>query len=471
MDLLIVEPLEAEVLQWLDARHDLFYAPRLPRDRRAFNEAMAEARAVMLPPQVAVTAGTLALSPRLRAIGRVVGGPENIDIDACSRAGVEIVRSHDATAPAEAEFMLGALLALLRPSPDEDGRVAGRELGACTVGLVGMTQTARSLARLLGPLGSRLVGYDPTLHASDAQWNRWGVQPLGLRELFEHADAVCVQMSYFSRYHGLLGERYLPECRPGQVLVSVSPVGLFDEEVLAAVLKSGRMGAAWLDSVGPGVLEPGQPLHGVQSLLVTPRLAAYTREARVRSAWAVARRIDEVLRLTPPTERQGAVRRASAPRAPVPTPPVMAPAPAPRSVTPPPAAPVPPSQRSWSAAPTLSRPAPVEPEAPVPRAPAAPVIAGLSVHEIITRPGALEATVPDAESDTGPITIPGERPDELPDVPVPAARRPVAFEPAPVAPLARGPFGEITQPRLPRMPVSPAGEPLTPAPRRDATDE
>jgi phosphoglycerate dehydrogenase-like enzyme len=443
MDLLIVEPLEAEVLQWLDARHDLFYAPRLPRDRRAFNEAMADARAVMLPPQVAVTAGTLALSPRLRAIGRVVGGPENIDIDACSRAGIEIVRSHDATAPAEAEFMLGALLALLRPSPDEDGRVAGRELGACTVGLVGMTQTARSLARLLGPLGSRLVGYDPTLHASDAQWSRWGVQPLGLRELFEHADAVWVQMSYFSRYHGLLGERYLPECRPGQVLVSVSPVGLFDEEVLAAVLKSGRMAAAWLDSVGPGVLEPGQPLAGVQSLLVTPRLAAYTREARVRSAWAVARRIDEVLRLTPPTERQGAVRRAAT-RPAAPTPPVMAPAPAPRSMTPPPASPVPPAQRAWSAAPSLSRPVP---------APAAT--------------GALDG----AEPDTGPNTIPGERPEELLDVPVPAARRPVAFEPAPVAPAQRGPFGEITQPRLPRLPVSPSGEPLTPAPRRDAVDE
>jgi D-3-phosphoglycerate dehydrogenase len=47
------------------------------------------------------------------------------------------------------------------------------------------------------------------------------------------------------------------------------------------------------------MLEPGQPLHDVQSLLVTPRLAAYTREARLRSAWAVARRLDEILRLTP----------------------------------------------------------------------------------------------------------------------------------------------------------------------------
>lgn len=299
MDLLIVEPLEAEVLRWLDARHELFYSPWLPGDRRALQEALAQTRAVMLPPSVAVTANTLLRAPRLRAIGRVVEGSENIDKDACARAGIEIVRSIDATAPAEAEFMLGALLALLRPSPEADSRMAGRELGACTVGLVGMTHTARALSRLLGVFGTRLVGYDPALHSSHMHWRRWGVQPLGLQELFERCDAVCVQLNYFSRYHGLLGERYLPHCRPGQVLVSVSQTGLFDDKVLAEVLKSGRMSAAWLDSVSPGMLEPGQPLHQVQSLLVTPRLAAYTREARLRSAWAVARRLDEILRLTP----------------------------------------------------------------------------------------------------------------------------------------------------------------------------
>lgn len=340
MDLLIAEPLEAEVLEWLDARHELFYAPKLMHDRQVFMDAWAQARAVMLPPQVAVDTRMLALAPRLRAIGRIVGGPENIDLPACTRSGIELVRCVDAAAPAEAEFMLGALLALLRPSPEEMGRVAGRELGTSTVGLIGMNSTARKIARLLQALGSRVIGYDPALHASDAQWSRWGVQPVALRELFEHSHAVCVQLNYYSRYRGLLGERALPYCQRGQVLVSVSPLTLFDEDLLAELLQSGRLAAAWLDNVGPGPLEPGQPLHGVRGLLVTPRLASYTREARVRSAWGVARRIDEVLRTAPTTSRPGARRRtapvgSSAPSAPG----VKTPfAPPPLTPTPPPAA-------------------------------------------------------------------------------------------------------------------------------------
>jgi len=68
------------------------------------------------------------------------------------------------------------------------------------------------MAQMLAGFKSNMVGYDPSMHASDSTWQRWQVKPLGLRELLEQSDAVCVQLNYFSRYHGLLGERFLPFC-------------------------------------------------------------------------------------------------------------------------------------------------------------------------------------------------------------------------------------------------------------------
>lgn len=313
MDLLIAEPLEAEVLRWLQARHDCVYAPRLTEDRKRFGDTLAQARAVMLPAQVPVNPRVLARAPMLRAIGRIVGGQEQVDLDACARAGVEVLRSPEACAPAEAEFMLGALLALLRPNPLAPHRIVGRELAHCTVGLIGMGPGARRLATVLQSLGTQVRGYDPALHPSSPQWPRWGVQPLGLRELFEQSDAVCLHLPIYSRYIGLLGDRVLPSCKPGQVLVSVSPVALFDETVLAELLNSGRMAAVWLDCVAPGTLEPGQPLHGATGLQTTPRLGSYTREARLRSAWGVARQVHDVLRSTPATVREGARHGATHP--------------------------------------------------------------------------------------------------------------------------------------------------------------
>jgi len=218
---------------------------------------------------------------------------------------------------AEAEFMVGALLSLLRRVPvvGSDGLRVGRELGACVVGLIGMPPTARVTAQLLEPFGAQVVGYDPTLHASDPLWARWRVAPLGLRELLEACDAVCVQLHYFTRYHGLLGERFLPWCKPDQVIVSIAHSALFDEQALAAVLRSGRVAAAWFDSVEPGALDTDRPLAGLASLQVTPRVASTTRESRRRSAWDVARRIHELLAPEPaaPDDRLSPATTGAAP--------------------------------------------------------------------------------------------------------------------------------------------------------------
>lgn len=303
MDLLVVDAIEADVLEWLAQRHSIRHAPELAQSPRDFRRLLYNVRATIVPASLTIDAETLDFAPVLRAIGRVSAGAENIDLAACEERQVEIVRSQTAAARAEAEFSINAALTLLRrvPVKNPDGSLAGRELGGTTIGLVGMSPTARSIAQLLGGFGARIVGYDPALHASDSVWGLWKVLPVGLRELFERCDVVCVQLAYFSRYQGLLGDRFLTHGKPNQVLVSTTPSGLFDETALAAALKSGRIAAAWFDSLEPGALDPHRPLHNIPTLQVTPRVASATREARQRSAWAVARRLDELLEFVPKT--------------------------------------------------------------------------------------------------------------------------------------------------------------------------
>lgn len=318
MDVLVIDSLDAEVMAWLASRHRIRYAPELASLPRDFRRALYNVRAAIVPSSVSVDAETLDFAPVLRAVGRVSAGSENIDLEACERRHVEVVRSLTASARAEAEFVIGAVLSLLRRVPvrGADGTIVGRELGGATIGLVGMPPAARTMAQLLSGFGVRIIGYDPALHANDSVWPLWHVVPTGLREMVERADVLCVQLDYYSRYHGLLGDRFLPYCKPHQVIVSTGHSALFDEASLAAALKSGRIAAAWLDSVEPGALDPQRPLHGIDTLQVTPRIAGTTRESRQRSAWAVARRIDELLAAGAPGARTEAGFRSTTPAAP-----------------------------------------------------------------------------------------------------------------------------------------------------------
>ena len=297
MDVLIVETLDAEVLRWLGARYPIQVAPELAQDAPGFRRALAQARAVILPPSAVLDAATLQRAPRLRIAGRISAGAENIDLDACARQGVEVVRPATASAAAEAEFVIASLLAMLRRVPiiNAEGLLVGRELGGCTVGLVGMTPAVKPLAALLNAFGARVLGYDPSTRADDPQWEEFGVEPVGLRGLMNTCDGVCVLLQYFSRYVGLFGDRLLSQAKPNQVLVSLAHSSLFDDVALARVLTQGPLAAAWLDSVEPGTLDPGRPLRHVDTLQVTPRVSSVTQASLLRGAWAVASRIDEVL--------------------------------------------------------------------------------------------------------------------------------------------------------------------------------
>jgi phosphoglycerate dehydrogenase-like enzyme len=297
MDVLVIEPLDPEVLDWLSARHAVRCEPQLAEEPLAFKRSLGRVRALVIPPSVTLDAQALHAAPRLRVVGRVSVGAENIDQEACHRAGVEVVRPLNAAAGAEAEFVIGALLQMLRRVPvlTPEGLLVGRELHGATVGLLGLPGTAKPLARLLRSFGATVVGYEPSLHATDPLWGRWGVAPVGLADLFEGCDAVCVLLTYFSRYRGLIAERFLGLAKPNQVLVSLAHSSVFDEHALARALSSGRLAAAWFDSMEPGMLDPGRPLRHLDTLQVTPHVASTTLQSRARSAWAVARRIDELL--------------------------------------------------------------------------------------------------------------------------------------------------------------------------------
>ena len=301
MSVLILEPLEPEVVQWLAERHDARFAPELVGDADGLLDALQDSRVLIAPPEVRVDAAMLRAAPSLCAIGRASGGAENIDLDACRKAGVEVVRSQASTANAEAEFAIGALLSLLRRLPIEssDGLNVGRELGCSTVGLLGLTQVAQALTPLLQAFGARVIGYDPGVHSHDATWTRCGMEAVSLGDLVAQSDGLVLLLPFFERYRGLVGERQLESARPGQVVVGLSQSGLVDDSALAQALNSGRLRAAWFDCVEPGWLDAGRPLHGVGHLQVTPRLAGTTRESRVRAAWAVARGIDALLAPSP----------------------------------------------------------------------------------------------------------------------------------------------------------------------------
>ncbi len=291
MDILLVEELVRDAFDWLVERHSVEYRPELAADPSALRKAAYNVRALVLPRKLTVNRDFLDFAPVLTAVARLHVSSDNIDLEACRARGVRVIQPSTAAVRSNAEYLLGALLVLMRRgigSSLAGERHAppqiGRELSGSVVGIFGLAPAAHTFAVLLRAMGVKLIGYDPAVHHTAPIWERLEVQPVTARELMMHADAVSVTVLYASRYQGLVNDQLLAHCKPGQLWIGLTRSALFDQAALARALGDGRIQACMLDGAEQGFASKGSPLHEMDNLFLTPRLGAHTHQARMRAS-------------------------------------------------------------------------------------------------------------------------------------------------------------------------------------------
>ena len=294
MDILLLDQLAPVAVSWLELNFNVSVQPELALDAVALRKEAYKTRAIVFPRQTRVTRELLDFLPKLKVIGRLIGGMDNTDLDFCRGRGIKVIYAGSCHVRSNAEYLLSSLLHLYRagwaPAATTSQPLA-RELHGSTVGLLGMSPVAHTLAGMLLPLGVRVIGYDPAVHHTSPIWERLQIQPVALTELMSQSDAVSVQMLDVARFKGFVNDRMLAPCKMNQLWVGISRRGLFEEAALAAALEDGRIDACILD--GDDAFPPGpeSPLTGLKNLFLTPGLGWQTREASLRASWYVAHRI------------------------------------------------------------------------------------------------------------------------------------------------------------------------------------
>jgi D-3-phosphoglycerate dehydrogenase / 2-oxoglutarate reductase len=239
-------------------------------------------------------------SPGLAAVCRVAVDIRNIDVAAASEAGVLVTRATPGFADAVAEWIVGAMIDLMRGftrcsmayrAGEEPSVRAGRQLGASTVGIVGYGLIARRLRALLIPFGCRIVVGDPYVAAAPD-----GPEMVGLDELLERSDiVVCLAVATEETENLFDGPRFA-RMRPGAFFINASRGNLVDESALGNALARGHLAGAALDVGRAPDQRPSPWLAARPDVIATPHTAGNTPEAVAHQAWDVVRQVTTLCR-------------------------------------------------------------------------------------------------------------------------------------------------------------------------------
>lgn len=229
-----------------------------------------------------LTGVAMSRAPKLRLIHKFGAGVNTIDVDAATARGIAVANMPGANAASVAEGTVLLMLAALRrlptldratregrgwPSDPQLGETV-RDIGACTVGLVGYGNIAKRVAGMVAAMGATV------LHTSTRDDGLPGWRPLPA--LLADSDIVSLHVPLTDDTHGLLGEAALAGMKPSAVLVNTARGAIVDEGALVGALRDGRLAAAGLDVFAAEPVSPDNPLLGLDNVVLTPHVTWYT---------------------------------------------------------------------------------------------------------------------------------------------------------------------------------------------------
>ena len=231
-----------------------------------------------------ITAPVVQAAKRLRIMTKHGAGVDNIDVKTASARGIVVTSAPGANSDAVADLTLGLFLSLARTIPFADRsvregkwpRLAGLQLNEKTLGIIGLGQIGKKVAK-------RAKGFDMTVLVYDvvqdeAFASQSGVGYVSLAELLARSDFVSIHVPLLPSTQRLIGEKELRLMKKDAFLVNISRGNIVDEEALYRALKEATIRGAALDVFSQ---EPpaGSPLFSLDNVILTPHMGGYTLEA------------------------------------------------------------------------------------------------------------------------------------------------------------------------------------------------
>ena len=226
-------------------------------------------------------------------------GYDVIDDRAAAEFGIAVANAAGYNRDAVADWTVMAILNLIRRGAWGDRRMRegawpkpemiGRELGALTIGLVGLGNVGSALAARLTAFGARVV-YSDVVERSVAN-----VERVSFGVLLELADVVCIHVPLNEETHHLIDAAALRRMQKGAYLINASRGPVVSENALIAALETGHLGGAALDVFEEEPTPADNPLRRMENVFLSPHVAGAALEAEARALEVVRDNLTRVL--------------------------------------------------------------------------------------------------------------------------------------------------------------------------------
>ena len=295
-----VAPILNEILQKNGLK--ITYEPEITPDQ--IKEKISNFDIVVVRSRTKITKEMIDRATQCKIIARVGVGLDNIDVDAAKAKGIRVINAVEGAMNAVAELVLGLMLSLAREIPRADREIRngkwlkkelmGSELSGKYLGIVGLGNIGKRLAKLARGLNMNIIGFDVMPIADDFARDV-GLIKADIDTLLSSADYISFHVPLTETTHHLVNTKRISTMKKTAFIINTSRGEIIDEDALYDALKEGKIAGAALDvfEKEPAV---GNKLATLPNVVCTPHIGAQTKEAQTLAANVIGEKIIMILR-------------------------------------------------------------------------------------------------------------------------------------------------------------------------------
>ena len=228
----------------------------------------------------------------LSMIQRTGVGLDSLDLKLLRERNIPLYVNQGVNADSVAEHTILLMLGCLRRLPviqrnlrngiwkKQEQGIQTYELSNKRVGLIGMGNISRRVARILNAFGAEIWYYDVRRLSPDEE-AELELQYCSLPELFAHSDILSLHCPLNAQTMHIVNAETIGTMREGAVIVNTARGGLIDTRALCDALRSGRIAFAGLDVYETEPLNDPE-LRALEQVILTPHIGGVTYDSFAR---------------------------------------------------------------------------------------------------------------------------------------------------------------------------------------------
>ncbi len=277
----------------------------MPRDVQL--KLFADCAGLLTTTDIKVNAQLLEACPAVKVVSNQAVGYDNIDVAACTAAGVPVGNTPDVLTETTADLAFALILASARRLAEmvawvkqdrwtpERGMLEdlGTDVHHATLGIIGLGRIGREVAR-------RAAGFNMEILYHDLIRDRQAEQEFGARRvdkdtLLRRSDFVSLHLPLSAETHHFIGPDELKLMKPSALLINSARGQIVDQQALLSALQSGQIAGAGLDVTDPEPMRSDNPLLALPQVTVLPHIGSATRKTRAKMAQRAAQNLINAL--------------------------------------------------------------------------------------------------------------------------------------------------------------------------------